>query len=41
MTCEQLTRVFIKRLCMILQITSAVDLTGQEQIVEAEKLLYF
>lgn len=41
MTCEQPAGVFIRPLCTILQMTPAVDLTGQEQIGEAEKLLYF
>lgn len=41
MTCEQLAWVFIRPPSPILQMTPAGDLAGQEQIGEAEKLLYF
>lgn len=41
MTCEQLAGVFIRPLCTILQMTPALDLTGQKQIGERQKLLYF
>lgn len=41
MTCVQLAGVFIRPHCTILQMTPAVDLEGQEQIEEAEILLYF